>query len=59
MNMIKPRVQASDIAELFAQCLQGNFNILQICDSATTTATQVPLKRCYFSNYINTYLIPA
>jgi hypothetical protein len=59
MSVMKPRVQACDTAEVFAQCLQGNFNNPHIRDSATTTATQDFFKRCYFSTYINTYVIPA
>jgi len=36
--VMKPRVQACDIEEIFAQCLQRNFNNPHIRNSATTPA---------------------
>ena len=51
-------VQACDNAEVFAQCLQGNFNNPHTCNSASTPALQVHWKHCYFSPCINTYQIP-
>jgi len=56
---MKSRVQACDIAEVFAQCLQENFNNPHTCNSATTPGIQVLWKHCYFSTFLNTYLTPA